>query len=216
MKILLIASLFLFANVATNAQQKSLDPNSNLDSLSDEYLKVGDVHCLVIDAVKDRLIKPDKCYDIQFSHNILTVNGEVASKKMSARYLDKIRQLNKYRGLPDNDYYNFASINGSPGVSIDKPEPYISAEVRKKQEEQRTYACKRLVNTLLSDQLIYSTDEVSIRYTDDGIWINNRKLSVKQERKYTLLVQPVARNGASDGFTNPHHNNSIWLTGYKW
>ena len=85
MKTLLIASLFLFANVLTNAQQKSLDPNSNLDSLSDEYLKVGDVHCLLIDAVKDGLIKPDKCYDIQFSHNILTVNGSVASQEMSVK-----------------------------------------------------------------------------------------------------------------------------------
>jgi len=212
-------NLFLFLLIASGVvthAQRFVKTSTNLDSLSDEYLKVGDVHCLVIDAVKDGLIKPDKCYDIQFSHNILTVNGQVASKEMSAKYLDKIRQLNKYRGLPDNDYCNFASISGSPGVSIDKPEPYISAETRKRQEEQRTYACKLLVNILLSDQLIYSTDEVSIRYTDDGIWINNRKLSVKQERKYTPLVQPVARNGASDGFTNPHHNNSIWLTGYKW
>lgn len=208
----LFLALLIASSSVVHAQQ-FVNANTNLDSLSDEYLKVGDDYFLVIDAVKDGLIKPDLCYNIQFSHNTLTINGQVASKEMSARYLDKIRQLNKYRGLPDIDYYNFASISGHPGVSINKPEPYIPAEVSKKQEEKRTYASKRLVNMLLSDKLIYSTDEVNILYNDDGIWINNKKLSVKQERKYTPLVEPVAFH---EGYNPAHHNSTIRLVGYKW
>lgn len=208
----LCLALLIASSSAVHAQQ-FVNASTNLDSLSDEYLKVGDIHCLAIYAVKDGLIRPDTCYDIEFSHKILTINGQVASNEMSARYLDKIRQLNKYRGLPDIDYYNFASISGRPGVSINKPEPYVPAEVSKKQEEERIYACKRLVNMLLTDQLIYSTDEVNILYNDDGIWINNKKLSVKQERKYTPLVEPVAFH---EGYNPAHHNSTIRLVGYKW
>lgn len=205
--------LLLIASGTVAHAQQMVNARTNLDSLSDEYLKVGDVHCLAIDAVKDRLIRPDTCYDIEFSHNTLTINGQVASKEMSARYLDKIRQLNKYRGLPDIDYYNFASLSGRPGISINKPVPYVPAEVSEKREEKRIYACKRLVNMLLTDKIIYSTDEVNILYNNDGIWINNRKLSVKQERKYTPLVEPVAFH---EGYNRAHHNSSIRLTGYKW
>lgn len=212
MKNLFFSILLISCSVAH--AQHLVDSHTNLDSLSHEYLKVGDSYCLVIDALKDGLIKQGICYNIQFSHNVLTINGQNATVEMSARYLDKIKQLNKYRGLPDNDRYNCASMNGSGGISIDKPQPYVSAKTREEQKQKIKYTNSLLVSKLFADGFIYSRDEVYILYTDDGIWINNRKLSVKQERKYTPLVALVAYEYENNERAHPHHNSSIRLTGY--
>jgi len=211
--------LLLIAFGPLTQAQKLADSNVNLDSLSHEYLKVGDNYCLVIDAVKDGLINPNGSYDIQFSHKLLTINGKTATPEMSARYLAKIKQLNKYRGIPDNDRYNYASINGSGGVSINEPQPYVSADAREKQTQKRNYASTLLIDKLLADNLIYSR-ELTIRHSDDGIWVNNRKLSLKQERKYMPLIAQLDSLDKIDyvapalAVSKTHHDGFISLKGF--
>lgn len=221
MKIILIASLFILTNATANAQQRSLDPNLNLDSLSDQYLKVGNNFCLVIDAVKDGLIKPDQAYDLEFKSNVLTINGKVASEAYTQKYLKKIEQLNYYRGLPDNELTNFASRNGSPGVYADAPRRYVSGDAMEQMRLKVKYANTLLIDELQAANLIYTRDQVDIRYGIEGIWINDRKLSLKQERKFSPLIEKglsytdiVCKMEFPNNFPEKKHVGYLTLSGY--
>lgn len=197
MKLLLMLS-FALLQAATQAQEiLPLPADANLDSLSNVYLAACDNRCLVLDAVQDKLIAPGSPYNISYISGGLTVNGKGMPDRLREKYLDKIKHLAACRGykgplvgynltLKDSQVYLF---------------PIADLNFKGYKQPVCTFshsADSLLINKLAAANLISLADKAIIRYNSEGIWINDRKLSVKQERRFLPLLERITHIPANE------------------
>ena len=199
MKTVALILSFVLSQAYVRAQEViPLPANANLDSLSSTYFAACDDQCLVLDAVKDKLIQPDKPYHIDYSFQVLSINGKYIPVPLNEKYLNKIKQLEKCRG------YAGKEIDFKLSMGNDKVYVYPVFDHTSKGFEAPKYVFSHaddslLVNKLAAANIIsLSENAVSIRYSNQGVWVNNRKLSLKQERRFLPLIQRVTQTPASN------------------
>jgi len=207
-KLLLLLSFALLQISASAQEIMPLPVNTNLDSLSDAYLAACDYRCLVLDAVKDQLIASNKPYDIDYIFGSLTVNGKPISEGLQEKYLNKIKHLQVCKGYKGDQLAYRLSLTDK------KVYLFPIADLNFKGYKNPVYtfshtADSMLLNKLAAANLISLSSKALIRYSSDGIWVNDRKLSVKQERRFMPLLEHITHIQVSDelvGITYTPHD----------
>jgi|GEM_PF-1050543 len=207
-KLLLLLSLALLQAAARAQEITPLLANANLDSLSKAYFAACDYRCLVLEAVKDRLITPDKPYNIDYIFGSLTVNGKPISEGLQEKYLNKIKHLQACKG------YKGDQIAYRLSLTDKKVYLFPIADLNFKGYKNPVYtfshtADSMLLNKLAAANLISLSSKALIRYSSGGIWVNDRKLSVKQERRFMPLLEHITHIQVSDelvGITYTPHD----------
>jgi len=195
---LLLLLLLVLLQVSARAQEIiPLPANANLDSLSKTYFAACDNQCLVLDAVKDKLIAPGSAYNISYVSGSLTVNRKGIPDDLYEKYLNKIKHLAACRGYKGP----LVSYN----ITLADCQVYLFpiADLNFKGYKNPVYtfshtADSMLLNKLAAANLISLSSKAVIRYSTEGIWINDRKLSVKQERRFMPLIENITHLPSSN------------------
>ncbi|MBS1688533.1 MAG: hypothetical protein JSS96_07405 [Bacteroidetes bacterium] len=196
-KLLLLLSL-VFLQVPARAQEIiPLPANANLDSLSKAFFAACDYRCLVLDAVKDRLVASDKPYEIDYIFGSLTINGKPISAGLQEKYMNKIKHLQACKGYKGDQLAYRLSLTDKKVYLF--PIADLNFKGYKNPVYTFTHATDSLlINKLTAANLISLSSKAIIRYSSEGIWVNERKLSVKQERKFLPLLERITHIPASD------------------
>lgn len=210
LKSLLMALLML--PFAAMAQYTPLA--DQLTAVSDELYNKGDENYILVDAVRDGIITPDKRYSFNYDWGHFTFNEQRIDKSTEAVYAAKIKKfLDANNGGHDmsiimNDnkismkdildekstFRNKTLTFGNREDFLKKNEDIVKRhqEISKKQQEigrKQTEYTNKIIDAMLEDGLLSKKKPMHIRWNLKGVFVNDKKLKGELAEKYNDMFE---------------------------
>src|SRR6185437_2127632 len=166
---------------ALSQHPKSLD--TQLKEISAQMFNEGNKNFILIDAIRDSLIKFNQPYDFQYisdtSDNIIKINNKDLSQPIKGIYMAKMKDF-YIRHNHSHDKGFFSSRGDSvelkqildPNSSFRKIDKYSYNNINDKSSEWDA----KLQKELIKDHLYDTTKGLKIVYNKDGVYIDSKKL----------------------------------------
>ncbi|MBS1773140.1 MAG: hypothetical protein JST82_09770 [Bacteroidetes bacterium] len=206
-KNLLLAVMML--PLAAQAQYTSLD--NQLSAISDEMFANGNENFIIVDAIKDGVIEPEKTYSFMYTNGSFTFNQQALSKKLATGYEKKMK---KYFDQFNNGHDFFISITGSKASMKDifneestfRKTNRVNKELQQPKEiktaasnivthtidNTKTTSTDGIVKAMIQDGLITNKNNYTVKWNLNGIFVNGKKLKGDMAEKYETMFEAQA------------------------
>ncbi len=195
------------------------DLGNKLAALSERLYDEKNVNFILVDALNDKLILVGQSFHFIYTAGDITIDGHALSADITKKYVDKLKAFYHDHG----GEASFWSVNsgGMTYETLFNPNNSFHRTDRSRTETEpvsRKVQQDLLMGELAKDQIADTAKGFSLMYNVHGIFVNNKKLVGRMEKKYLVLCfnafghVPTNENESSSLYTG---NASPTPTGIK-
>lgn len=166
--------------------------DDKLTAISKEMFENGNSNFVIVDAIKDGLIKPGESYTVMYAADQFTIEGKALTDATIKTYKERIAAFYEKTGQGitfvrmTSDGTKMETIL-DPASSFRKQKELTLEDVDKQHHKGFTANTKKISEALITDKLISTEDGYKFEYNAKGFFVNGKKLKGAAAKKYIAL-----------------------------